>query len=181
MSDMSDLRPKRVLSEAQRLAFLKGREKRMANLEKKRLEKQEAAMASQDFELPPAPAEPKKPRKSRTKKISSDPGTLSPATVITIDSEPVIEPKQEPEPEPETRPEPEPQSKGALPNIPPFDEDKFAEKVVAKLKDSMSMPPPPPKLVTRRRKTTPGAKVTKAVRVPDQEDAIPPYNNFSWL
>ena len=34
-------KPKRVLTEAQRLAFLKGREKRMANIEKKRLEKLE--------------------------------------------------------------------------------------------------------------------------------------------
>jgi hypothetical protein len=39
---MSDaIKPKRVLTEAQRLAFLKGREKRMANIEKRRLEKEE--------------------------------------------------------------------------------------------------------------------------------------------
>lgn len=36
-----EAKPKRVLTEAQRLAFLKGREKRMANIEKKRLEKLE--------------------------------------------------------------------------------------------------------------------------------------------
>lgn len=35
-------KPKRVLTEAQRLAFLKGREKRMANIERKRQEKKEA-------------------------------------------------------------------------------------------------------------------------------------------
>lgn len=35
-------KPKRQLTEAQRLAFLKGREKRMANLERKRQEKLEA-------------------------------------------------------------------------------------------------------------------------------------------
>jgi hypothetical protein len=35
-------KPKRVLTEAQRLAFLKGREKRMANIERKRQEKLEA-------------------------------------------------------------------------------------------------------------------------------------------
>lgn len=38
---MEDIKPKKVLTEAQRLAFLKGREKRMANIEKKRLEKEE--------------------------------------------------------------------------------------------------------------------------------------------
>lgn len=35
-------KPKRVLTEAQRLAFMKGREKRLANLERKRQEKLEA-------------------------------------------------------------------------------------------------------------------------------------------
>lgn len=35
-------KPKKKLTEAQRLAFLKGREKRMANLEKARLAKEEA-------------------------------------------------------------------------------------------------------------------------------------------
>jgi len=38
---MEEAKPKRVLTEAQRLAFLKGREKRMANIEKKKLEQQE--------------------------------------------------------------------------------------------------------------------------------------------
>ena len=52
-------KPKRVLTEAQRLAFLKGREKRMANIEKKRLEKEElnaAAVAPKSPEPAPAPA-----------------------------------------------------------------------------------------------------------------------------
>ena len=50
MEDIAAPKPKKVLTEAQRLAFLKGREKRMANLEKKRLEKMEA--------LEPTPSEP---------------------------------------------------------------------------------------------------------------------------
>lgn len=45
-------KPKKVLTEAQRLAFLKGREKRMANIEKKRLEKEEAKQVEE-----PAPPE----------------------------------------------------------------------------------------------------------------------------
>lgn len=49
-------KPKRVLTEAQRLAFMKGREKRMANLERKRQEKAEAAAA--DYVPEPAPETP---------------------------------------------------------------------------------------------------------------------------
>lgn len=146
----------------------------MANLEKKRLEKQEAAMASQDFELPEAPPEPKQARKPRAKKTVIPPEpevVLHPVTVI--DSEPVPVPSKV---EPESS-EPESKTVEAAPNTAPFDEDAFVEKVAAKIKDSLSMPPPPPKLITRRRKTAP----IKPVHVPDQEDAIPPYNNFSWL
>lgn len=42
MNQQNETKPKRVLTEAQRLAFLKGREKRMANIERKRQEKIEA-------------------------------------------------------------------------------------------------------------------------------------------
>jgi len=45
-------KPKRVLTEAQRLAFLKGREKRMANIERRRQEKAEAQeMADENREI----------------------------------------------------------------------------------------------------------------------------------
>lgn len=51
------VKPKRVLTEAQRLAFLKGREKRMANIERKRQEKIEAEQETKpDMEItPPEP------------------------------------------------------------------------------------------------------------------------------
>ena len=52
-------KPKRVLTEAQRLAFEKGREKRMANLEKKRQEKLEALAVSEEKENIPPPSQPK--------------------------------------------------------------------------------------------------------------------------
>lgn len=45
MADEVSIKPKKELTEAQKLAFLKGREKRLANIEKKRLEKEEAAAA----------------------------------------------------------------------------------------------------------------------------------------
>lgn len=45
-------KPKRVLTEAQRLAFLKGREKRMANIEKKKLEAEEAKQVQVQVQVP---------------------------------------------------------------------------------------------------------------------------------
>jgi len=48
-------KPKRVLTEAQRLAFMKGREKRMANLEKRRQEKLEAQQFDSAKETVPPP------------------------------------------------------------------------------------------------------------------------------
>lgn len=45
-------KPKRVLTEAQRLAFMKGREKRLANIERKRQEKLEAQQAEAEYEKP---------------------------------------------------------------------------------------------------------------------------------
>lgn len=50
-------KPKRVLTEAQRLAFMKGREKRLANIERKRQEKLEAQQVEAEYhqeQKPPA-------------------------------------------------------------------------------------------------------------------------------
>lgn len=44
----TDVKPKRQLTEAQRLAFMKGREKRLANLAKKREEKLESERANSE-------------------------------------------------------------------------------------------------------------------------------------
>lgn len=51
----AEAKPKRVLTEAQRLAFLKGREKRMANIEKKKLEAEEAKQVQVQENAEPAP------------------------------------------------------------------------------------------------------------------------------
>jgi hypothetical protein len=154
MEDISG-KPKRVLSEAQRLAFLKGREKRMANLEKKRLEKEEAKMASEDFELPdaPPPPKPKLTRKPRVKKPEIVPDLPDP------DTDTKIEPEPEPEPEPKVDPEPTKSTE--------IDTDAFAEKIVGKLQRILA----PPKVIRKPRKTTP----VKPVPPPTQT------NNFSWL
>ena len=65
-----EAKPKRELTEAQRLAFLKGREKRMANIEKSRLAKLEfQEMGSTDNDVKPPPE--KKARKPRAMKIQT--------------------------------------------------------------------------------------------------------------
>jgi hypothetical protein len=79
----SSLKPKRVLTEAQRLAFLKGREKRMANIEKKRLEKLEAEQAEYKKEFTP-PAEP--PVKTNTE----TPPPPAPAPVVVPPTPPKL-------------------------------------------------------------------------------------------
>jgi len=71
--DMAAAKPKKVLTEAQRLAFLKGREKRMANIEKKRLEKEEA----KQVEEAPAPA-PEPPPEIPTLKRAEPRATSTP-------------------------------------------------------------------------------------------------------
>ena len=101
MSDTSvPTKPKRVLTEAQRLAFLKGREKRMANIMKKREEKLEAEQM--EFVEEPVPARidpepeaksdpdpveeiqdpPKKKRRVATKIATPTPVPISPPTKI---------------------------------------------------------------------------------------------------
>ena len=81
---MSDAAPKRVLTEAQRLAFLKGREKRLNNLEMKRQAKLEEmdTIKTQETEPDvdpepepepePEPAPPKAPRKRKPVDVIMD-------------------------------------------------------------------------------------------------------------
>lgn len=87
----TQVKPKKVLTEAQRLAFLKGREKRVANIERKRQEKIEA-----DGEAM-APPPPKKKRTTATK---------NPEPVTETETQQEVEPLMESE-LPDTDPEPE--------------------------------------------------------------------------
>lgn len=61
-TEVQEAKPKRVLTEAQRLAFIKGREKRLANLERKRQEKLEAEQSVQPTEERVSTTEPKLPQ-----------------------------------------------------------------------------------------------------------------------
>lgn len=82
---MSDPKPKRVLTEAQRLAFLKGREKRMANLERKRLEKAEAQAMTEPPESTKQPDVDVPVGIDKPKPKSPEPVPVATATKIDID------------------------------------------------------------------------------------------------
>jgi len=71
MDSAPDMKPKKVLTEAQRLAFLKGREKRMANIEKKRLEKEEL----KEVEAPPPMPELKRHEPTLAPAVAPAPAT----------------------------------------------------------------------------------------------------------
>lgn len=152
--------PKRQLSEAQRLAFLKGREKRMVNIEKARLAKEEESLSADQFKLAPGPTKQKKPR---TKK-----------TTTVVDPEPPPEPELEPEPEPKPEPklEPEPKPESEPKHV--FNEDKLVDKIVAKLKDSYVAVP----TIRKPRKAKPAKIMEEEVTTPPPPPAT---NNFSWL
>jgi hypothetical protein len=69
--DTSVAKPKRVLTEAQRLAFMKGREKRLSNIARRKEEQQEVQEME---EVPPTPHKniiPPKPRVVRAKPIDT--------------------------------------------------------------------------------------------------------------
>lgn len=162
-------KPKRVLTEAQRLAFLKGREKRMANIEKNRLAKLEFQEATKEDPEPPvvAPAP-------------------APAPV------PVPEPEPEPKPEPVVIPPPMPklkrQTRVKLPPTSPIDEDKIASIVADKIMAQMMPPPAPRKPRAPKIKTVPEehavaeSKTEENKAQPNNPTNVPPFvHNFSWL
>jgi hypothetical protein len=165
-------KPKRVLTEAQRLAFLKGREKRMANIEKNRLAKLEFQEATKE-----------------------DPGPPAVAPV------PAPAPVPVPEPEPESKPEPKyvpaiitppmPKLKRharvKLPPTSPIDEDKIASIVADKIMAQMMPPPAPRKPRAPKIKTVPeehavAESKTEENKAQTNNPNVPPFvHNFSWL
>lgn len=167
-----DLKPKRVLTEAQRLAFLKGREKRMANIEKNRLAKlefQEATKEETVVEPEPEPVAPKMEEKK-----------------------PDPEPTEAQPPVPTAAPEiipPMPKLKRQkVSPLPEIDEDKFASLVADKIVQQM-MPPS----TTRKPRKPRTVKILDDVAESKNEENgdeekphiyhnVPPFvANFSWL
>lgn len=73
--EIGESKPKRQLTEVQRLAFLKGREKRLANIEKRRQEQIEEKQHIEESVKEPStpPPKPKRERKPRVKKTADPP------------------------------------------------------------------------------------------------------------
>ena len=127
------------LTEAQRLAFLKGREKRMANIEKAKLEKAEMEALGKDImkelEAMNAAAPPEKPKLKRTRKPKTAPVPVE--VKVKIDPDP-SEALTEPETDPETEESKETSLSVTAPNpvststpvYADFDQDAFANKIV---------------------------------------------------
>lgn len=168
-----------TLTEAQRLAFLKGREKRMANLEKKKLEAAEQEMFAAEAKSEPVPiptpdvTEPPpvpKPKVKRSRTIKP-----KPAVEVQVKVEPDPDPEPEPEPDPEIPKEPKVSQAASVP--PTFDEDAFADKIVSML---MS------KGITggdQQAVATPAVKPKKPKKAKPIGTSAPPppMSTFSWL
>lgn len=165
-----------TLTEAQRLAFLKGREKRMANLEKKKLEAAEQEMFAGEsksvpdlMEPPPVP----KPKLKRTKAIKPVP--------VEVKVEPDPDPDHAPQPEPEPELPEEPKVSEAASIVPPsFDEDAFADKIVSMLMSKGLAGIPADQQTDTPRAPVKPKKERKAK--PIGTSAPPPVvSTFSWL
>ena len=116
----TDVKPKKVLTEAQRLAFLKGREKRLANIETKKMEKLEALQNEKQEE-----------------KIEE---------IQEKNSKPVP-PKAEPKTEEPPLPVP---TATPVPDIDDIVERVMSKLKSKEEVDREKMPPPPPKTVHKR-------------------------------
>jgi hypothetical protein len=193
------------LTEAQRLAFLKGREKRMANLEKKKLEDKEALenemmqllkeeMASSAV-APEKPKVTRKPRKTKEVKESKIP--------VDVKIQPTpSEADTEPETEPETDANVITEKSAAIPAAPhppvsqdsasvklQFDEDAIANKVVAMLLEKgVGVPAPNGDAPAIKNKKPTAAR--KSVKPKDTSNSntsgfsrsFPPASaSFSWM
>lgn len=168
--DLSSIKPKRVLTEAQRLAFLKGRETRMANLEKKRLEKEEALFATmEDTQVKPVT----KTRKPRVKKIEPEPiqeqQSIQREPTVVEESKEVLEQEEVPNTEHHS-PAPATTPSASL------DVDKIAnivaDQVYAKMKSEKATKKPSRN--TTKNTTEKRNKIKEVL--PD-----PPINTFAWI
>lgn len=181
MDSISQEKPKKVLTEAQRLAFLKGREKRMANLEKKRLADLEIASAS----MSPPPSKPK--LKRQTNKLEEN-------SIPVQETKPQEQPPSEAnDTKPSTPPPPPPPSALApQKKTAEYDPDEIVERIMKRLPDMMGdtlmkkfmaaveqdSNPPKKKRATSEPKERPKKPKTKTKTRPVTP---PPVNNFTWM
>lgn len=150
-------KPKRQLTEAQRLAFLKGREKRMANLEVKRQEKEEALKAG--LMSPPPP-------KRKAPAVTMDDSYADIIAQRVIDKlssvrmpTPSPSPPKKPStaPAPAATPAPEPVKPVVIPEVKP--KRPYVRKTEPKVKVTLDEP---------------------AAKTPEQRRTFSSIGNFSW-
>lgn len=191
--DVENSKPKRVLTEVQRLAFLKGREKRMANIEKKRQEKIE-----QSEEIVAA-AEPK-PKAVRRRTVKSKKETTMETPIPVKPVEPPITPADDFESDNESV-----ENYEALPEMPVLrrqtnkdQAEKIAEIILERIRkeeqEKASIQPPP--AVKKSRKSSSVPRVAKKTRTvtrsrsqsepvrPGEDDPYPmriPERSFNWM
>jgi len=169
---MADDQPKKTLTEAQRLAFLKGREKRMANIEKKRLEDEEKkAIETQTFSPPP------KPKMKRQPKVKPEPIQI-PATPDETKSDPTPEHILTPIPSTRTKALSDGDIDVMVSKIMSKIDTQIGDTILDKLMNSLPkaapQEPPPKKPRKPRAKKEPGKN-------DDTKPAVVPTNNFTWM
>lgn len=192
--EVGESKPKRQLTEVQRLAFLKGREKRLANIEKKRQEKleEETAMRTQT-DIPPSPVKVKKERKPRTKKVVEESPPPPPPPVPSQDPNP---PSKAPQVEQDIAKSEatDDKAEGILPPVAPMpavsiftDEDyeRFSVEVLKRLKTDPSFiaatsPAPTPKPPRLRRQTN---RTKERSPSPTYTPPLtpPPVRQMTWM
>lgn len=186
-----ETKPKRVLTEAQRLAFLKGREKRMANIEMKR----QQLLETEPVELPPVPESP-----------TTDVPDESPATDEDVPPIPILKRQTNVDVLPDQNelteiPKSPVQQRGHLSAIANDDQDIMARKIADYVFEKfqltevdnigLDMPESPPKKkkVTiagaSRIKTSTKQRTTSSSSISSRELKTPvvepiPQRSFSW-
>lgn len=178
-----------TLTEAQRLAFLKGREKRMANLEKKKLEDAEMAALETPAFAPEKPKVVRKPRKTKEPakpkvpvdvKLQIDPSEAD--TQPETDAEEMKEQaKADPTPDVTSQPQQPLAVSQDVPSI-KFDEDAIANKVVAMLLEKgVGLPPPPAPLKPKKPRVVRKTAKPKDDTDPSISGFSPKTTSFSWM
>ena len=148
-------KPKKVLTEAQRLAFLKGREKRLANIEKRRLEKEEEKEVTSTSAPPPAILVPNDPPPPVPK-----PKPVPKPAAVEIPQDLVSDP------DPDPTPTPKPVA------VPVIDEDRIASKVAEIFYSRMEAAKP----VRKPRERKPKAETPMSPPAAPRKVA-----NFTWM
>lgn len=170
-------KPKKTLSEAQRLAFLKGREKRMANIEKKKLEEEEKNQVTAIASPPPKPKIKRQPKIKPAEQVVPNPP-----------SEPTEIPKSPPKPEvksitPDGSPHKRAMSDGQI--------EEFVNKIMSKidnqigdgLVDKLINTLKAEAATKKTRKKKDPQTIPKAKKPKETLKAPPPAatNNFTWM